>query len=399
MIIFAFKHNNQLLVALTIYLLEGIMENFAMNLWLEYFLGKPEKDDIGEMYAQLARELPKVMSVVATRHCNLQCKHCIFQKERQYFSNGVALEIAAKTIVSQMLPNPIVVHEGRIFELKHLSWLQEIRQIRPDSKIGMIDNGSYSEHISKIKSAGFKFDWLDISVDGPERIHNFQRDSKNSFATAIEGIRNAQEILTTGGEVNSLMTLTKINYASVLETCKTLPEQVSQWHITTVTPTRSELKKLTLSGNEFKISWNQIKLVNVLRVVVLKIYEVSDMLKLVNAVGGVKFFEAFEKAQIGFSSVSFVLDGVLVRYFPKSMAPKETFMLDADAVYRVPYVISHTLAELNREALGKYTIGKVTAESNFRLLYKKCVIGWRENFSREAFKEEAFIFQQIKNLQ
>ncbi len=375
------------------------MENFAMNLWLEYIIGKSEKDDIGEMYAQLARELPKVMSVVATRHCNLQCKHCIFQKERQYFFNGAALEIAVKTIVSQMLPNPIVVHEGRIFEPKHLSWLQAIRQIRPDNKIGMIDNGSYATHISKIKLAGFKFDWLDISVDGPKRIHNFQRGSKDSFEVAINGIRNAQKVLTADGEVNSLMTLTKINYASVLETCKTLPKQVSQWHIATITPTRAELKKLTLSENEFKISWNQIKLANVLRVVVLKIYEVSDMLKLAKAVGGVKFFEAFEKAQMGFSSVNFVLEGVLVRYFPQSMAPKETFVLDG-GVYRVPYYgISHTLAELNREELEKYTIGKVTAESNFRLLYEECVIGWRENFSREAFKEEAFIFQQIKNLQ
>ena len=367
-----------------------------MDLWLGYVFGEHK----WTVYAQLAKELPMVMSVVATRHCNLQCKHCIFQKERQYFSNGSALEIATKTIVSQMLPNPIVVHEGRIFEPKHLSWLQAIRQIRPDSKIGMIDNGSYLKHISKIKLAGFKFNWLDVSLDGPERIHNLQRDSKDSFAVAIEGIKNAQEILTVGGEVNSLMTLTKINYASVLETCKILPEQISQWHITTVTPARSDLKKLTLSEDEFKVSWNQICLTSKLRAVVLKIYEVSDMLKLAKAVGGLKFFEAFKKAQIGSSSVSFLLEGVLVRYFPKSMAPKETFVLDVGGFYRVPYDgISHTLAELNREALVKYTIGKVTEESSFRLLYEKCVARWRENLSQEAFEEEAFIFQQIKNLQ
>ena len=64
-----------------------------------------------------------------------------------------------------------------------------------------------------IESSGFKFDWLDISIDGPKETHNKQRASGASFDIANSGIQNAHRILTTEGKVNSLFTLVITSYS------------------------------------------------------------------------------------------------------------------------------------------------------------------------------------------
>ncbi len=315
------------------------------------------------------------------------------------------LVAAAQAIVKQMQPNPSIVHEGRIFKPSHLAWLQAIREMRPDGRIGMIDNGSYLRHINHTDSSGFRFDWLDISIDGPETIHNWQRNSDNSFAAALIGIKNAHRILSATGGVHSLLTLTRINYASILETCAILPEEIKQWHITTLTPARPEIGHLVLSDDEFLVSWHQIRQANRIRPVMFRLYVAGDLLKLAKATGRENFLASFQKARVDFSSISFDVDGVRVIYYPQSVSPAETFLLDADTCYRVPYSIAYTLEELTKgisrydENLEKYTIGKVDTASSFRLLYKKGVAQWKDNFSKKLLQEENFIFKQIQALE
>ena len=235
----------------------------SMDYWFAVaVLGDRRSELIENMYEALAEETPPILSVVGERTCNLSCAHCIFQDERssREISNASRLEGAAKTIVSQMGENPIVVHEGRIFRPWHLSWLSAIREVRPNSHIGMIDNGTFLNHSAAILSSGFKFDWLDISLDGPETVHNFQRRSSQAFHVAIKGIENAREFITPGGRVTSLFTLTSINHASVLDMCRALPTEVDEWHITTLSPARPEISEFVVNDEEFAKWWVEQRL-------------------------------------------------------------------------------------------------------------------------------------------
>jgi len=377
-----------------------------MDYWFSYVLGNQRKEIIEKMYEALSTEIPKIVSIVGERNCNLQCQHCIFQKEQssESISRANGLAEAVRTIVKQMEPNLVVVHEGRIFRPAHLEWLQAIRKIRSDSRIGIIDNGSYLRNIDQIELSGFRFNWIDISIDGPRDMHNSQRNSKASFAQALAGIKNAYRILSTDGEVNSLFTLTQINHKSILKAYEILPDEIKQWHITTLTPARPEIKYLALTEDEFFVSWDQICQANLKHLIFFRSYVVDDLLKIAKATGKANFLRAFQNAKVDFSSISFEVDGVQVVYYPQSVSTAETFLLDADAYYRVPYSIAYTLDELNRgvsrhgENLEKYVIGKVDASSSLKSLYEKGVAQWKNNFAKEALKKEVLIFKQIKTL-
>jgi MoaA/NifB/PqqE/SkfB family radical SAM enzyme len=270
--------------------------------------------------------------------------------------------------------------------------------------VGIIDNGSYLKFADSLESSDFRFDWMDISIDGPEEIHNRQRNSRGSFAQALAGIKNAQRMLLPGGAAHSLFTLTRINYASILDTCSILPANVKKWHITTLTPARPEIENLAVTEDEFLVSWEQICRANMIRPVVFRMYVAEDLLKLAKAVGKPQFLAAFNEAQVDLASISFILNEVQVVYYPQSVSTSETFVVDADACYHVPYSIAYTLDELNsgvsryEENLDKYVIGKVDKHSSFLQLYQKCVDQWQREFSWEALQKEISIFKQIRDL-
>jgi len=376
----------------------------SMDYWFAVaVLGDQRSELIENMYEALAEETPPILSVVGERTCNLSCAHCIFQDERssREISNASRLEGAAKTIVSQMGENPIVVHEGRIFRPWHLSWLSAIREVRPNSHIGMIDNGTFLNHSAAILSSGFKFDWLDISLDGPETVHNFQRRSSQAFHVAIKGIENAREFITPGGRVTSLFTLTSINHASVLDMCRALPTEVDEWHITTLSPARPEISEFVVNDEEFAIAWQQVVAASSERQLFFRIYVNDDLPKLVKAVGREKFVEALRNAKIADVTLTLELDGVPVIYYPTSVVVGEEVIIDADAYHRLPYSIAYTLEELRSgnsrlgEYLGEYTVGLVDKDTNLSVAVRKAVAQWSEEFGRNALQQEIQMFSEI----
>lgn len=378
----------------------------SVDYWYAIVAQQCENAELIEtMYKVLKFEQPRILSVIGERWCNRQCLHCGFQKEKSSAKLSRKKDLTSKVsnIASQMGKDLYVVHEGRTFSPSHLEWLIDIKRVRPDCKVGIIDNGSYTKHIEAIEVSGFKFDWMDISLDGTEEIHNKQRISKHSFAEAMNGIRNANRILISDGKINSLLTLTKKNYGSILETSKILPEEISQWHITTITPLRPEIAHLSVSDEEFGVSWRQIRIANQIRSVHFRIYVADDLLKIAKAVGKDKFLAAFENAYVDLASISFNLCGVQITFYPQSVAPSETWVVDADGSFHVPYSIGFTLEELQRgvsrfgEDIRKYII-KDEGEKNFQSIYEKAVEHWRNEFGLKSLMHEKFIFDQIRNL-
>lgn len=358
---------------------------------------------VDKIYEALMEETPPILSVVGERACNLQCAHCIFQAEKpsSEISRANALADAVTNIVRQMESDPIVVHEGRIFRPWHLDWLKAIRDVRSDAQVGMIDNGTFLNHRTAIHSSRFQFDWIDISLDGPETVHNFQRKSKQSFETAIRGIENAHEFLAPDGRVTSLFTLTTVNHASVLDTSRALPEEIDEWHITTLSPTRPEIASLATSTEQLAIAWRQTVEASRERQLFFRIYVNDDLLKLARVAGEERLAEALHNAKVADVAVFFELDDVQVIYYPTSVVVGEEFILDADARLRMPYSIAYTLEELQRgmslrgEDLGKFTVSPVDSETNARDLFRKSVAQWREKFGQAALQKEINILAEI----
>lgn len=379
----------------------------TMDYWFSVVqLGNTSPEFIHNMFASLHEERPPILSVVGERACNMQCHHCIFQAERS--SNEISLSnsltTAVKTIVSQMGSNPIVVHEGRIFRPSHLEWLNAIREVRPDVRIGMIDSGAYLNYAKQIEQSGFKFDWLDISLDGDRVRHNLQRNNDDAFQMAIEGITNAKGFLNPNGYVTSLFTMTRFNSRFIVETCDSLPKEITEWHITTMSPSRPEIKWLSVETREFSRAWSQIVSVNKRRPVFVRVYVAEDILKLARAVGKEKFISALSAGEVSNCSITLKLDEVSVTYYPQSVATSETFVIDADAHYRAPYSVAYTLEELRSgvsrfsEDLRDYTIGKVDKHSQFGIMYDRNVEMWANGFGRKALNKEISVFRRINRL-
>ncbi len=376
----------------------------ALDYWFAIaVLGDRRPELVENMYKALAEETPPILSVVGERTCNLQCEHCIFQPEPSSgkISNTSGLTEAVGTIIRQMGPDPIVVHEGRIFRPWHLDWLKAIREIRPDSRVGMIDNGTFLRYKDVIAASGFAFDWLDISIDGPEEVNNRQRGSARSFRDAMNGIANARQFVVSGGRVTSLFTLTAVNYSAVLETCRVLPQEIDEWHITTLSPARPEIAGLAVSDEQFAIAWQQAVVASRERQVFFRIYVNEDVSKLAKAAGKKKLAEAFRNAKVADVAVLLILDGVQVIYCPTSIVVGEEFILDADAYHRMPYAIAYTLEELRLgksrfgEDLRKYTVGPVNSSTDLRFSLQKCVPQWKTKFGLGALIREIEMFAEI----
>lgn len=376
----------------------------AIDYWFSVVsTGKREANVVDKMYESLAGEIPPILSVVGERTCNLSCAHCIFQDESSSskISNAVGITVSVENIVRQMNPDPIVVHEGRIFRPPHLEWLSAIRRIRADSLVGMIDNGTFLKYREAILRSGFQFNWLDISLDGPEAVHNLQRRSGTAFEVAVRGINAAREFVKPGGKVTSLFTLTSLNHGAVLDTCRALPKEVDEWHITTLSPARPEIVELTTTEEQFKVAWQQVVTASGERQLYFRMYVNDELPKLVKAVGKEKFARALADAKVSDVALSLEIDGVSVVYYPTSIVVGEEVILDADSYHRMPYSIAYTLEELQSgksrfgEDVKKYSVGPVDGNTDLPTTVRRAVLQWGKLFGKKALEKEARMFSDI----
>ena len=181
----------------------------------------PEELEKG-MVEALKAEVPMLCSATMERACNFSCKHCLYPKEEssQEESKKVGLDKIIYNIIDQMptketsprnmvgevrSESPSFLHIGRILREWHLDILKNIKERRPDIRIGLIDNGTYTKFLDKFKEKNIKLDWLDISVDGVKEFHNLQRGSNSAFDITMNGLKHAREITVRkrGGKVTS----------------------------------------------------------------------------------------------------------------------------------------------------------------------------------------------------
>jgi len=397
-----------------------------------------DEKGISELLLSQKQELPFLMSGILERTCNLQCKHCLYGREMSSkllseSSNlqGTIVHMAGQLPKKTKDYNPAFMSCGRILRPWHLPIFETIRKNRPDIALGTIDNGTFTNLLS-VWPQGFKFDWVDISIDGIEEHHDEQR-MVMAYEQAMKGLRHVREVVKTpenGGKVSSLLTLTTINAGDIEAVADLLLSKnsegrtfVDELDVTTISPTNETNAPLETDVETFKIAWEGLKAASKkypprinhqgrkVEQVIFKVYRVEDMEKLAGAIGERKFMEAFypneehpeNNPKVERNNIEVTIDGVVVNYMPLSIWTPEEFLIDADAVYRTAYEGMFTLAELRAGTsldgrdTTPYTITPLDIKTDLRGAYEKGVDHWWHHFGAKKFDEEMEAFARIRN--
>jgi len=365
----------------------------SIDQWFAYISGQSEAD---EVFRAVALELPSLSSLILDRSCQFQCQHCIFQKEASSMSLP---NVNAVLHVLKQLPNVKVVHEGRQLTRKQLPLLKAISDAK--HPIGIIESGTFAPMIGDILQTNLRFDWMDISIDGPKSIHNLQRDSSRSWDVAIEGIRQARRVINPKGKLTSLMTLSSLNSKYVLQTAEEVfTRGVDEWHLTTMSM-RNGIEKLKASKKQLEEALFQMMDFRKLqKKMFLRIYNLEDMQSLISIFGNGAFSKMLKDAKV--TQNALVLDiGFPLFFYPVSLAPSETLVIDADNWWRLPYCIKYTLKELGKgrdmggQDISTYNITEITQKTDVVQTYRQAVAQWQKYCGEQQLVEERALLQNL----
>lgn len=145
-----------------------------------------------------------------TNRCNLSCQHCYINAEDRTYAGELTTD-EGKTLIDDLasMKVPVLLFSGgeplineAVFELGAYAVAKGIRP-------AISTNGTLitPEMAQKIKEAGFQY--VGVSIDGNEEIHDRFRGRKGCFAEAIRGIRNS---LAAGNKTGIRFTINKLNY-------------------------------------------------------------------------------------------------------------------------------------------------------------------------------------------
>ncbi len=144
-----------------------------------------------------------------TNRCNLRCRHCYIEAEDKAYG-GELTTAEAKTFIDDLadMKVPVLLFSGGEpllrDDLYELGAYAAARGIRPV----ISTNGTLitPEAARRIKEAGFQY--VGVSIDGDEEVHDFFRGRKGCFAETLQGIRNS---LAAGNKTGVRFTANKLN--------------------------------------------------------------------------------------------------------------------------------------------------------------------------------------------
>jgi radical SAM protein with 4Fe4S-binding SPASM domain len=144
-----------------------------------------------------------------TNRCNLKCRHCYIEAEDRVYK-GELTTAEAKVFIDDLaaMKVPVLLFSGGepllredLFELGAYAVAKGIRPV-------ISTNGTLitPEAARRIKKIGFQY--VGISIDGNEEVHDFFRGRKGCFAETLAGIRNS---LAAGNKTGVRFTVNKLN--------------------------------------------------------------------------------------------------------------------------------------------------------------------------------------------
>lgn len=144
-----------------------------------------------------------------TNRCNLRCRHCYIEAEDKAYG-GELTTAEAKNFIDDLagMKVPVLLFSGGEpllrADLYELGTYAAARGIRPV----ISTNGTLitPEAARRIKASGFQY--VGISIDGDEAVHDWFRGRPGCFAETLQGIRNS---LAAGNKTGIRFTVNKLN--------------------------------------------------------------------------------------------------------------------------------------------------------------------------------------------
>lgn len=188
-----------------------------IDIWWDLIHSENDTFEIKQKLRQVYESnLPELGAIIFTSTCQCNCQHCIYHIDYSKFNACLSSDQWKRIIrnIYDDLRIKTFIHNGRSIDGTGINVLKWMRQEFPDVQIGLIDNGMslipYFDELHDIQP-----DWIDISVDGMEKEHDFQRNRAGLFKETFKTIsRLLQEDM--APKINILSCLTTINKDSVI---------------------------------------------------------------------------------------------------------------------------------------------------------------------------------------
>jgi radical SAM protein with 4Fe4S-binding SPASM domain len=200
---------------------------------------------------QFSSERSPVVVWNITSQCNLKCRHCYIEATESAKENEMTTE-EGKAFIDDLseMKIPVLMFSGGeplvrpdLFELAAYA-------VEKGLRIVLSTNGTLIDDFTAqmIKAAGFQY--VGVSIDGCEAIHDEFRGEKGAFAAAISGIRAAKAAGNRTGVRFTLNSLNQQDLPAVMELIE--QEKVDRfcmYHLV-YAGRGSDMKKLDLPADE-----------------------------------------------------------------------------------------------------------------------------------------------------
>ena len=367
----------------------------AIDAWRRCtILGEDREDLIPTL---LRREVPPLISWIVRGGCAVQCEHCIFPFEGP---KGHSNRISSETLISllaQLSGRGDLVHEGRQLLPWQIPVLAAVK--RAGHRVAVINNGQYAtpSMLALCDREGLKVDALDVSIDGPEAVHNRQRNHAQAWRWAMKGLAEGRRI---SDKLTSLFTLTALNSEHVSETGLIAGDLVDEWHLTTMS-VRPGIEHMLPSQSQLDAALNQLAGLKLGIPVYLRSYSLQGFIVICEVIGKETVRKALLEAEVIDNGIVLKVGGITLYFYPKSLQCNETLVIDADGWWRLPFSVAHTLDELQRgqstegDDLSHFSIAPVSEKLDVAEVYAHSTLGWWQAVGRKSFNEERVAVERL----
>lgn len=168
--------------------------------------GKDEEAD-KIRYSGTTDKYPSVLVFNVTRNCNLRCRHCYSASGTKLFQDlPLGVWINAVRQASEMGVKHILLSGGEPLARRDLHLIAREARER-GIRVELSTNGTMltRERLEELRGV---VDYVGVSIDGPESVHDKFRGVEGAYKKALEGVRLAKEM---GFKTGFRFTLTKEN--------------------------------------------------------------------------------------------------------------------------------------------------------------------------------------------
>ena len=182
-------------------------------------------DDTYRKFRNIYKAMPLFGEIIFNSNCKFNCRHCIYSSDYNKYNLNISSDQWKKIIKSIYDDISIrkFVNSGRSVNDTVIEVLRWMRESFTNIEIGMIDNGiSMLPYLNVLPD--LQLDWIDISIDGMEKEHDFQRNQVGSFKKVLSTVSYLKEKHIVP-KINILICLTKSNKDSVIDLIKFMNEK------------------------------------------------------------------------------------------------------------------------------------------------------------------------------